>query len=40
MQMHFPEGIQINDASGSDNIYIGLYKSDDTGSWDAETACA
>jgi len=37
MQIHFPEVTQINDVSGSDNI-IGLYMSDDTGSWDAETA--
>jgi len=37
MQIHFPEVIQINDASGSDSI-IGLYRSDDTGGWDAETA--
>jgi len=38
MQLHFPEVIQINDAFGSDNIYVGLYGSEDTGSRDAETA--
>ena len=33
MQIHFPEVIQINETSGSDTYtYIGLYRSDDTGS--------